>query len=260
MCAYADGEVVLDLVGSFDRNRLHSRQYSASSIQNVFSSSKAITSILMAMLVDKAYISYDTPIADVWAEFSDHDKEDVTLEDLMRHETGLQKFSFVLSAQQHLHRDRLKETTHVGDSIAASQKNPGHLIDTGPGAVSSDQMRSHPDFAGSMTIQDVEARVKSRAYHAITRGWIENEICMRVDPQGRTLGELLRDWLAHPLGLEGELTLGEETIEHADRIAPLIKISPRWILSQMLRIFNRRVELKSLVMAILLRNVSNAAF
>ncbi len=31
-----------------------------------------------------------------------------------------------------------------------------------------------------------------RDYHAFTRGLILNEICRRVDPDGRTLGELLR--------------------------------------------------------------------
>ena len=31
-----------------------------------------------------------------------------------------------------------------------------------------------------------------REYHAITRGWIVNELFRRVDPAGRTIGEFLR--------------------------------------------------------------------
>ena len=111
---------------------------------------------------------------------------------------------------------------------------------------------------GNITMAEVEDREKSRAYHAVTRGWIENELCMRVDPAGRTLGELLRDWLAGPLGLEGELTLGPETTEHAHNIAPLVTISPAWLFGQAVRIWDRRVSLKSLVVATLLLNVCHS--
>ena len=31
------------------------------------------------------------------------------------------------------------------------------------------------------------------------QGWISNEICMRVDPKGRTIGEFVRDEIAAPL-------------------------------------------------------------
>lgn len=81
-------------------------------------------------------------------------------------------------------------------------------------------------------------------------------MCVRVDPAGRTLGELLQDWLAGPLGLEGELTLGPETAERAHCIAPLVTISPAWLFGQAARIWDRRVPLKSLVVATVLLNVS----
>lgn len=32
-----------------------------------------------------------------------------------------------------------------------------------------------------------------RRYHAVCRDWIANEIFRRVDPEGRTMGELLRE-------------------------------------------------------------------
>ena len=270
VCAYVDGKVVLDLYGSYDLNRKHSNNYTACSIQNVFSSSKAVTSILMAMLVDKGYLNYSEPISELWADFAEHDKEDITLEDLMRHETGLQKFSFVLSARHHLHRHALKATTHVGKSIANSKKQPGHhspIAKKSPSSVNagnevqpSVNELQHPADRSSIACRDmpipaIEKRVKSRAYHAVTRGWIENEICMRADPQGRTLGELMRDWLSIPLGLEGELTLGSETVEFSDRISPLVKIQQGWLWAQVFRFFNRKVPFKSLFIALILNQV-----
>ena len=39
----------------------------------------------------------------------------------------------------------------------------------------------------------------NREYHAVTRGWIVNELVRRVDPHKRTVGEILRDDVAGPL-------------------------------------------------------------
>jgi CubicO group peptidase (beta-lactamase class C family) len=70
-CAYVNGELVLDLVGVVDsRRETTSTQqactYDASSLQNVFSSSKAVASIAVAMLVDRGHLQYDMKIADIW--------------------------------------------------------------------------------------------------------------------------------------------------------------------------------------------------
>ena len=35
--------------------------------------------------------------------------------------------------------------------------------------------------------------VDERQYHAVTRDWITNEIFRRVEPNGRTMGEYMRD-------------------------------------------------------------------
>ena len=255
------------------------------------------------MLVDRGHLNYSLPISELWAEFSAHDKDDITLSDLMRHETGLQKFSFVLSARHHLQRQALKASCHVGTAIASAKQHPDHGKGKGKRSSSHRGSNQHPhdkpvhhqrgdkqkynrqdnqqkqeanqpaiasdhtgsiqddvndNGSGDMTLEEDECRMKSRAYHAVTRGWIENEICMRADPQGRTLGELLRDWLARPLGLEGELTLGNETAENQDRIVPLVKIDSSWLIAQLFRVFDRRISLKSVIIAALLHNVSYA--
>lgn len=56
-------ELVLDLVGVVDRR---GQQYSASSLQNIFSSSKAVASIIVAMLVDRGHLTYEMKVADIW--------------------------------------------------------------------------------------------------------------------------------------------------------------------------------------------------
>ena len=47
-----------------------------------------------------------------------------------------------------------------------------------------------------------------REYHAITRGFLVNAICVRVDPQKRTVGEVLRDEVTKPLGVHHLVKIG----------------------------------------------------
>jgi hypothetical protein len=65
-CAYVNGELVLDLVAVLDKDHALSQTYNASSLQNIFSSSKAVASIVVAMLVDRGHLRYDMKVADVW--------------------------------------------------------------------------------------------------------------------------------------------------------------------------------------------------
>ena len=57
-------------MGIYDEGSSHhpvsGYKYSPQSIQNVFSCTKALSSIVVAMLVDKGYIRYDMPIAEIW--------------------------------------------------------------------------------------------------------------------------------------------------------------------------------------------------
>ena len=223
-CAFVDGKVVVNLVGCFDsKKEFHPSsnvKYCSESIQNIFSSTKAITSIVVAMLVDKGYLKYEDKISDHWKEFSANNKADITLEDLLKHQSGLEKFPFSLTAAE-LHRDALK---NIKTSIASSK-----IAAAVPSCSSSDP---------------------KRAYHFVTRDIILNEIVIRADPKHRTIGEIVRDELAIPLGISNQLTLGNETIKHEDTDFPLVGNSSLWLLAQCFNIFNRKASLMSCVIAL----------
>jgi CubicO group peptidase (beta-lactamase class C family) len=116
VCAIVDGKVVVNLVGIAHEERENHHQsylpYASDSIQNIFSSTKAITSIVVAMLVDRGYLRYDMPISDIWpgdphlpslldqiSEFAQLDKHVITLEELLRHESGMDKFTFSIDGR-----------------------------------------------------------------------------------------------------------------------------------------------------------------
>ena len=63
--------------------------YDISSIQNVFSSTKVLTSLVVAMLFDRGHLKYTDKIVDVWPEYGQHGKENTTVAMMMRHECGI---------------------------------------------------------------------------------------------------------------------------------------------------------------------------
>ncbi len=78
-----------------------------------------------------------------------------------RHEAGLASFSDLLVPKD-MHPESLK-SNYVGKIIE------------------DEEPKFPPEDAGT-----------KRQYHAVTRGLILSELCRRVDPKGRTIGELLR--------------------------------------------------------------------
>ncbi|MCP5045230.1 MAG: serine hydrolase, partial [bacterium] len=57
-----------------------------------------------------------------------------------------------------------------------------------------------------------------REYHAITRGWIANEIYRRVDPGGRTIGEFLSEEISGPLEADAIIGVKEPDLGRISKI------------------------------------------
>jgi len=134
-----------------------------------FSSGKVYEAFVIALLVEQGLIDYDDKIVKHWPEFAAKHKEKArfTIADLLRHDTSLAWFN-----------------------------------DTG---VEPEEL-SNPDF--NQRLADMrpnnEGGVARRDYHAVTRGLLLNEIVKRVDPQHRTIGEMMEQELAKPLGVNHE--------------------------------------------------------
>ena len=182
LCVYVDGKMVVDLWGS----AVGDDAFSPDSLAGVFSSSKSFESIALAWLLDRGLIGYDHRITEYWPEFGGAGKENTTVADLMRHEAGLAAFNVAIDPA-----DLLAENI--------KQNSVGAIIE------------NHPQRYRKGT-------GKRREYHAVTRGWIANEIFRRVDPEGRTIGEFIRQELANPLGAGVILGVREDEL---GRIAPL---------------------------------------
>jgi CubicO group peptidase (beta-lactamase class C family) len=185
LCVYYKGEKVVDLWGSATGES----DFTADSLVNVFSSGKSLESIAIASLVGKGLIEYSAKIADYWPEFAANGKGELTVAELMRHEAGLPAFNRPLPPEDLL-TENIKQNK-VGQVIE------GHV-------------QTFREGAG-----------RRREYHAVTRGWIANELFRRVDPAGRTMGEFLRQDISEPLEVDAVIGVKEEELPRVKKVAPL---------------------------------------
>jgi CubicO group peptidase (beta-lactamase class C family) len=160
---YHRGVLVADLFGgSFDA--AGTKAYDEQTLQLVFSTTKGITAIALAMCVQRGLIGYDDPVAKHWPEFAAHGKADATVAQLVSHQCGLYTVDGSITLEEALHwptvAARLAETA------------PRWPIGT------------------------------THGYRALTYGWLAGELVRRVDPAERSLGTFVREEIVEPLGVE----------------------------------------------------------
>ena len=185
LCIYHRGNKVVDLWASTTNDS----NFTPDSLINIFSSGKSLEAIAMASLVDKGLLNYNAKITDYWPEFGAKGKGEVTVADLMRHEAGLASFDTSLD---------------MDDLLTANikQNKIGRIIE-------------------SLAQKFGKGGGKRREYHALTRGWIVNEVFRRVDPMGRSIGEFLREDISGPLGVDAIIGVKEEDLGRISKVKPL---------------------------------------
>lgn len=159
--ACVGGELVIDLRGGW-ADVARTVPFGPDTLTPVFSTTKAVTAVMMARLVDQGRLAYEQTVASVWPEFGQAGKDGVTVAQLLSHQAGLPGF--------------------------AEPAEPGVWFD--PPAVLARLAAQAPMWPLG----------QGQGYHPITVGYLAGEVFRRVD--GRTLGAALRQDLAEPLGLD----------------------------------------------------------
>lgn len=156
-----DGEVVIDLwAGWADTAR--TRPFEAETLVPVFSTGKAVMALMMAWAVERGRLAYDQPVADLWPEFAQAGKAEITVAQLLSHQAGLPGFAETVDPAIWFDRQA------VLDRLAA-------------------QAPMWPPGEAS-------------GYHPITIGYLAGEVFRRAD--GRSMGQALREDFAQPFGLD----------------------------------------------------------
>jgi CubicO group peptidase (beta-lactamase class C family) len=166
LCVYRDSETVVDLWGG-SADGARTRPWAADTLVNVWSTTKLAAAAVVARLVDQSLIAYAQPVAEVWPEFAQAGKADVTIAQVMSHQAGLPGFVAATAL------DDLYDQDLVANRLAAQA----------------------PAFAPGT----------ANSYHAVTYGVLTAEIVRRAS--GRTLGAIFRDEIAGPLGADFHIGL-----------------------------------------------------
>ncbi len=167
-CVYRHGEKVVDLWGGM-RDATRGAPWEEDTIVLVHSTTKGLAGMVMALAHSRGWIDHDERVSTYWPEFAGGGKGAITIRQLLGHQAGLFAFDEPVDAAVVADLDRL---------------------------------------AGVMARQRPEWPPGERqAYHAITLGFYESEIIRRVDPKHRTLGRVLAEDIAGPLGLDVHIGL-----------------------------------------------------
>ena len=88
VCAYVDGEAVVDLWGGV-ADRETGRPWAGDTIVPVFSSTKGVTATCANLVIERGLLDPDTTVATYWPEFAAEGKEAITVRQVLSHQAGL---------------------------------------------------------------------------------------------------------------------------------------------------------------------------
>ena len=163
VAVYRDGRKVVDLWGGY-RNGTTRAPWERDTIVTVFSTTKGVAALTVAVAASRGQIDYNAKVADYWPEFAQAGKGAITVRQLLGHQAGLPII-----------------------------KPPLTLADV------ADPERLSKKIAAQAPLWPPGTR---HGYHAITLGWYESELIRHADPQGRTLGRYFAEEIATPLDLD----------------------------------------------------------
>jgi CubicO group peptidase (beta-lactamase class C family) len=165
------GRVVSDLWGGWS-DRQKTRPWARDTLVNFFSVGKALTAICAHRLVERGAVNLSAPIAAHWPEFGAHDKDEITLRDVLSHRAAL-------------------------PALRAPLPN-GAMLDWG---VMTRALAAETPWWPPGT---------AHGYHVNTFGYLVGEVARRAG--GKTIGTLLREEIAGPLG--ADVHIGLPDAEH----------------------------------------------
>ncbi|MDG5788837.1 serine hydrolase [Evansella sp. AB-P1] len=180
---YYKGEKVVDLWGGL---REEKEKWKENTKVLIFSATKGIAAIVFAKLHSDGLIDYEEKIATYWPEFSQKGKGNITVRQLLSHQSGLVLLEEKLSISE---LDNFNKTAEI---IAKAEPmwEPG----------------------------------KFQGYQATTIGFFMGELVKRVDRKGRSLGQYFKEEIAEPLQLDFHIGLPDDVAD--DEISQIKMVNP----------------------------------
>jgi CubicO group peptidase (beta-lactamase class C family) len=156
-----DGETIIDLYGGV-RDEAKSEALGPDDLFNVWSTTKGLCALCLAMAVDRGLIDYAAPVSHYWPEYGVEGKEGIRVETLLSHRGGITGF----------YTPAVKEDMDDIRTYAAR-------------------------VAAQAPLYEPNGR---SAYNANILGLWVNELLLRTD--GRSVAQFFHDEVAVPLGVD----------------------------------------------------------
>jgi CubicO group peptidase (beta-lactamase class C family) len=156
------GEMVVDLWGGHRDSA--GNPWQRDTMSPSFSTTKGVAATLLHICADRGLVDYDARVAEYWPEFGQAGKEDITVRQVLAHQSGLYHIRQMID-----HVDRMLDWDHMIGAIERSM--PAHRPGTRTG------------------------------YHGLTFGFLVGEIIQRVT--GKSFSRLVQSEIARPLALDG---------------------------------------------------------
>ncbi|AZP18441.1 serine hydrolase domain-containing protein [Streptomyces aquilus] len=180
VAVYRDGHKVVDLwAGAKDVDGTEPWQRGTAQI--VRSATKGVAAAVPLMLAERGRLDLDAPVGEYWPEFKAHGKERVLVRHVLNHRAGLPVLDHPITPEQALDPSK------------------------GPAAVAAQAPVWEPGT--------------DHGYHALTYGWLLDELVRRVTGLGT--GEWIAERIAGPLGADLWLGLPDAQAHRAGRVGPV---------------------------------------
>jgi CubicO group peptidase (beta-lactamase class C family) len=163
-----DGQTIVDLYGGV-RNEEKSEALGPDDLFNVWSTTKGLCALCLAMAVDRGLIDYAAPVAHYWPEFGVNGKDQISVETLLSHRGGITGAYWEATEAD------------MADNRAYAARLATQAPLYGPG--------------------------KESAYNAGIFGLWVNELLIRTD--GRSVAQFFREEVAIPLDVDVWIALPE---------------------------------------------------
>ena len=230
---------MVDLWGGY-ADKAAARPWKSDTMAIAFSSTKAVCALSAQILVHRGLLDYDAKVVQYWPEFRKHGKEVLTVRQLLSHRAGLAVIDDDKQITRDVLRDPKgkamsailedqvapSESTLAGRPVYRIQRRgaKAQFSTTAGGKAPKSQnfpkiIRGgpwppcpHPLYtgllAGTLGFEswgfekpNWELREENHGYHAITYGWLVDQLVRRVDPKHRSLGTFVRQEITQPHSL-----------------------------------------------------------
>jgi CubicO group peptidase (beta-lactamase class C family) len=174
-----DGEMVVDLWGGW-ADEARTVPWTESTITNVFSTTKSMTSLAALVLVDLGELDLDAHVAKYWPEFAANGKAEIKVRHLLSHTSGVSGWEQPITLEDLYDWDK-------STALLAAQAPWWE-----PGTASG--------------------------YHGVTYGHLIGELVRRIT--GQRLGEFFAAEIAGPLGADFHIGLAPSEFHRVANVVP----------------------------------------